>query len=258
MLPVLTYTAPARGRATHCAGATGRSSSRASGRSQLGLAAPPSRGGRSTGRSARATGRRGRPPSTSTPTSPTPSSATRRPPRTRQFDRDVGVELLVETARLWRSLGHHDAAGTFRIDGVTGPDEYSAIADNNVYTNLMAQRNLAGRADAVERHPDVARTRSASTTRRPPRGATPPRRCCIPYDDELGVHPQAEGFTTHEVLGLRSDRARPVPAAAALPVLRPVPQAGRQAGRPRARDAPVRRRASPTSRRLATSPTTSG
>ena len=55
------------------------------------------------------------------------------------------LELLVETARLWRSLGHHDPQGRFRIDGVTGPDEYSAIADNNVYTNLMAQRNLRGR-----------------------------------------------------------------------------------------------------------------
>ena len=51
--------------------------------------------------------------------------------------------LLVETARLWRSLGHHDAAGCFRIDGVTGPDEYSALVDNNVFTNLMAARNLA-------------------------------------------------------------------------------------------------------------------
>ena len=61
------------------------------------------------------------------------------------FEREAGVELLVETARLWRSLGHHDAAGQFRIDGVTGPDEYSAIADNNVYTNLMAARNLEAR-----------------------------------------------------------------------------------------------------------------
>ena len=43
--------------------------------------------------------------------------------------------------------------GDFRIDGVTGPDEYSAVADNNVYTNLMAQRNLRAAADAVERHP---------------------------------------------------------------------------------------------------------
>src|SRR4029453_14513059 len=58
------------------------------------------------------------------------------------FEREAGLELLVETARFWRSLGHHDARGSFRIDGVTGPDEYSAIADNNVYTNLMAQGNL--------------------------------------------------------------------------------------------------------------------
>ena len=49
------------------------------------------------------------------------------------FERDTALELLVETARLWRSLGHHDARGNFRIDGVTGPDEYSAVADNNVY-----------------------------------------------------------------------------------------------------------------------------
>ncbi len=75
-----------------------------------------------------------------------------------EFDRDVGLELLVETARLWRSLGHHDQRGAFRIDGVTGPDEYSAIADNNVYTNLMAQRNLLEAAAAAERHPRGAQT----------------------------------------------------------------------------------------------------
>ena len=31
------------------------------------------------------------------------------------FEREVGLELLVETARLWRSLGHHDSEGRFRI-----------------------------------------------------------------------------------------------------------------------------------------------
>ena len=61
------------------------------------------------------------------------------------FERDIGVELLIETARFWRSLGHHDPHGRFRIDGVTGPDEYSAVADNNVYTNLMAQTEPARR-----------------------------------------------------------------------------------------------------------------
>ena len=47
--------------------------------------------------------------------------------------------------------------GRFRIDGVTGPDEYSAVADNNIYTNLMAQRNLASAAATLRsRHPEVA------------------------------------------------------------------------------------------------------
>lgn len=68
------------------------------------------------------------------------------------FERETGVEILVETARMWHSLGHHDPHGNFHIDGVTGPDEYSAIADDNVYTNLMAQANLRAAADIVERH----------------------------------------------------------------------------------------------------------
>jgi alpha,alpha-trehalose phosphorylase len=110
------------------------------------------------------------------------------------FERAEGIALLVETARLWRSIGHHDAAGGFRIDGVTGPDEYSALADNNVYTNVAAARNLRSAAAATARHPDraaelgvdaeeIARWRRAAEA------------IVIPYDEALGVHPQADGFT---------------------------------------------------------------
>ncbi len=74
-----------------------------------------------------------------------------------EFEATVGLPLLSATARLWYSLGHFDRVGGFRIDGVTGPDEYSAIADNNVYTNLMAQRNLLAACDAAERHSREAR-----------------------------------------------------------------------------------------------------
>ncbi len=73
------------------------------------------------------------------------------------FEATVGLDLLVHTARLWHSLGHHDTHGRFCIDGVTGPDEYSAIADNNVYTNLMAQHNLLAAAEVVGRDPEGAR-----------------------------------------------------------------------------------------------------
>jgi alpha,alpha-trehalose phosphorylase len=114
------------------------------------------------------------------------------------FDREVGVELLAQTARLWSSLGHHDEQGRFRIDGVTGPDEYSALADNNVYTNLMAQRNLRAAAEAAERHPyraaqlgidakEMARWRAAAQA------------MFIPYDTNLDVHPQSDEFTSHQV-----------------------------------------------------------
>ena len=112
------------------------------------------------------------------------------------FEREAGVELLVETARLWRSLGHHDAAGQFRIDGVTGPDEYSAAADNNVYTNLMAARNLRAAADAVGRHSDVAK-RLAVDAEEAASWRDAADAVFIPYDESLMVHPQADGFTQH-------------------------------------------------------------
>ncbi len=112
------------------------------------------------------------------------------------FARDVGLPLLVETARLWAALGHHDRKGRFRLPGVTGPDEYSAISDDNTYTNLMARRNLLGAADAVDRHPEEAQAldvladevgvwRTAADAMH------------VPYDGILDVHMQAEGFTHH-------------------------------------------------------------
>lgn len=113
-----------------------------------------------------------------------------------EFEEGPGVDLLVETARLWAGLGHHDAEGRFRIDGVTGPDEYSAIADNNTFTNLMAARNLVVAADVAERYPhraeelgvtddEVGRWRRAAGSIE------------IPYDEELGITPQSEGFTRY-------------------------------------------------------------
>jgi alpha,alpha-trehalose phosphorylase len=112
------------------------------------------------------------------------------------FERGAALEMLVETARLWRKLGNHDLDGKFRIDGVTGPDEYSAIADNNVYTNLMAQQNLVAAADIAAKHMDEAgalgvTTEEAAAWRDAAAAMT------IPYDERLGVHPQAEGFTDH-------------------------------------------------------------
>jgi len=132
------------------------------------------------------------------------------------FDRDIGVELLVETARLWRSLGHHDRHGRFHIDGITGPDEYTAAVDDNVYTNLMAQRNLFAAADAVGRHPDVARRlevdeEEAASWRDAAASVH------VPYDEELRVHQQCEGFTRHQEFDFVSTPPEAYPLLLSVP-----------------------------------------
>jgi alpha,alpha-trehalose phosphorylase len=112
------------------------------------------------------------------------------------FEEREGLELLVATARLWRSVGHHDTAGGFRIDGVTGPDEYTSLVDNNVFTNLMAARNLRAAAATAVRYPqraaelgvdheEIAGWRHAASA------------VVVPHDDELGVTPQSDGFTRY-------------------------------------------------------------
>jgi alpha,alpha-trehalose phosphorylase len=124
------------------------------------------------------------------------------------FERTVGLELLVETARLWLSIGQHGPGGGFRIDGVTGPDEYSAVADNNLYTNLMAQRNLNGAVAACERHPDAARELGVGPDE-PAAWRAAAADMVIPFDERLGVHAQSEGFTSHapwDFAGTPADR----------------------------------------------------
>ena len=114
-----------------------------------------------------------------------------------EFGRTTSTDLLVHTARLWRSLGHYDADGRFHIDGVTGPDEYSALANDNIYTNLVAQRNLLVAADTAKRYPARARELGVSHDEAAAwRDAADAM--TIPYDKTLGVHAQADGFTRRQ------------------------------------------------------------
>jgi alpha,alpha-trehalose phosphorylase len=113
-----------------------------------------------------------------------------------EFEGGAGLELLVDTARLWASLGHHDATGSFRIDGVTGPDEYTALTDNNVFTNLMAARNLKAAVTASVRHPERAAELGVTADERATWTAAA-ERVAVPFDRELGVTSQSDGFTRY-------------------------------------------------------------
>jgi alpha,alpha-trehalose phosphorylase len=110
------------------------------------------------------------------------------------LERECGAAVLVETARLWHSLGHHDRHGVWHIDGVTGPDEYTAVVNDNVFTNLMAAQNMRIAAEACERHPDLAEQLVVSSEEMAAwRDAADAVH--VPYDPELGVHEQCDGFT---------------------------------------------------------------
>ncbi|MGY1722152.1 glycoside hydrolase family 65 protein [Blastococcus sp. SYSU DS0533] len=107
-----------------------------------------------------------------------------------------GLEVLVETARAWMSMGHADVTGAWHLFGVTGPDEYTGVVDDNVFTNLMARANLRRAAVACQRlereasalgvdPAEMAAWRSAADA------------VCVPWDEGLGVHPMNAGFTSY-------------------------------------------------------------
>jgi alpha,alpha-trehalose phosphorylase len=114
-----------------------------------------------------------------------------------------GTELLVETARMWASLGFFSDRldGEFVIHGVTGPDEYSTVVDNNLFTNMMAAENLRTAADAVAalRTHDQSRyaelvARTGLAPEEPETWRRAADRMHVPYDARAGLHLQDDGF----------------------------------------------------------------
>ena len=121
------------------------------------------------------------------------------------FLKDRGIDLFVETARLWADLGFTGRDGAFHIHGVTGPDEYSALADDNLYTNVMAAANLTAAdhwlgvlagADPAALDEAVSRLGIRPEERAAWRDAA--GRIALPYDDALGIHGQDAHFLGQE------------------------------------------------------------
>ena len=112
------------------------------------------------------------------------------------LERSVGLDVLVETARLWISLGHHDAAGRWHVDGVTGPDEYTAVVDDNVFTNLMAAANLNAAVGACTRQRRAARLLGVGEAEIA-RWRRAARSVHVPFDAKLQVHPACANFTRY-------------------------------------------------------------
>src|SRR5262249_29685811 len=124
-----------------------------------------------------------------------------------EFLWECGAEMLVETARLWYDLGFFSTRkeGKFCLNGVTGPDEYKTVVNNNTYTNLMARENLRYAADTVERlRVQQAQALEALIQKMGLEASEVEdwRRAAdnmyIPFDATTGIYPQDDSFLDRE------------------------------------------------------------
>jgi alpha,alpha-trehalose phosphorylase len=129
------------------------------------------------------------------------------------FLRDYGAEMLVETARLWVDLGFYSEAkrGKFCINGVTGPDEYNAVVNNNAYTNLMARENLRYASRVLESlqatEPEAYRALAHKTGLESSEAESWKRAAesmYVPYDDKLKIILQDDNFLDREPWDFRN------------------------------------------------------
>ena len=114
-----------------------------------------------------------------------------------------GVEMLVETARMWEDLGFYSERkeGKFCIHGVTGPDEYTTVVNNNAYTNLMARENLFFAVKTVKEMQGTYPEQYANLKHKTKleddeieAWQKAADHMYIPFDRKLGIHPQDEDF----------------------------------------------------------------
>jgi alpha,alpha-trehalose phosphorylase len=114
-----------------------------------------------------------------------------------------GAEILVETARLWSDLGFYasNGDGTFHIHRVTGPDEYTTVVNDNLYTNVMARFNLRYAARTVrflaQWNPDAfssLQRRTRLDLGELDEWDAAADAMFIPFDDERAIHPQDTTF----------------------------------------------------------------
>jgi len=130
-----------------------------------------------------------------------------------------GVDIAVETARLWATLGFWrssdgvlDGEGdTFHIHGVTGPDEYTTVVNDNLFTNVMARFNLRFAARTVremaEADGEVYRQmvdRLALEPGEPEAWERAAEAMHIPFSPSLGIHPQDHVFLEREIWDLEN------------------------------------------------------
>jgi alpha,alpha-trehalose phosphorylase len=126
-----------------------------------------------------------------------------------------GIDILVETARMWADLGFWRDKGSgwrsFHIHGVTGPDEYTTVVNDNLFTNVMARFNLGMAAEVLQRMElhdgeDYRRLvqRLQISHEEVEEWARAAKAMSIPYDAATGINPQDSHFLDREMWDLKN------------------------------------------------------
>lgn len=136
------------------------------------------------------------------------------------FMLQYGAEIIFETARLWEDLGAYipTKENLFCYNEVTGPDEYTALVNNNCYTNLMARWHLQYAYDTAlfikKNHPAEYRRITEKIKLEEVElkaWLKAAENMYIPFDPAQKVHPQDDGFFDKEVWDFASTPANNYP-----------------------------------------------
>lgn len=127
------------------------------------------------------------------------------------FIEEKGMEILLETARLWLDVGCY-YEDSFRIHAVTGPDEYTCMVNNNYYTNACAKYNLEwvvkfshilterGSFPLIAKRLKIDETEINDFHRAA-------MKMYLPYDEKLGINPQDDSFLQKPIWNLEETPA---------------------------------------------------
>ncbi len=115
--------------------------------------------------------------------------------------KDFGFEVVFETARIWLEVGNYSSEGEFCINTVTGPDEYTALVDNNYYTNSMAKFHLEWAVklsnmleSKYHREFKKLQAKLGISQGEIQQMAQAAEKMRLPFDEKIGIHMQDDGF----------------------------------------------------------------
>ena len=106
-----------------------------------------------------------------------------------EFMDKYGFEILLETARFFKHTVYKHRH-KYHLHHVTGPDEYTAVIDNNYYTNSLIKYHLSFLIDYIEAHAlEISREELMVFK-------DIKEHIVLLYDDKLGIDVQDQSFLT--------------------------------------------------------------